>query len=179
MEKKIREKFKKIKLLILDVDGVLTKGEIIYDNEGRELKAFNVKDGLGIFILNKLGLKTILLTAKDSPVVRKRAQDMGVSEVIGGILPKSDVLKHMKKTYDVKEEEMCFIGDDLIDMSIMKRVGLPIAVKDAPSEVKKIALYVTNKPGGCGAVREIVEHILKAKKLWSKLLKSFDQIVKK
>ncbi len=175
----IRKLFEKVKLLILDVDGVLTKGEIIYDSQGNELKKFNVKDGLSIFLLSKLGLKTIIFTARDSDIVRKRAKDMGVVQVIGGVLPKSKALEEIGRKYKVKKEEICFVGDDLIDLSIMKRIGFPVAVKDAHPEVRKIALYVTAKRGGEGAVREVVENILKAKNLWNKLIKNFDQIVKR
>lgn len=177
--KDVREKFKKVKLLILDVDGVLTKGEIMYDNKGRELKIFNVKDGLGIFLLHKCGINTILLTAKDSDVVKKRAQDMRACEVIGGKLPKSNVLPLITKKYKVSEDAICFVGDDLIDMGIMRRVGISVAVGDAPCEVKRCAHYITRKKGGEGAVREVVECILKSKKFWNKLIKEFDKIVRK
>jgi 3-deoxy-D-manno-octulosonate 8-phosphate phosphatase (KDO 8-P phosphatase) len=157
--------FKNIKLLILDVDGVLTKGEIIYDDKGRELKIFNVKDGLGIFLLSKVGIKTVFLTAKESKVVHRRAQDMGVIEVIAGILPKESVLDSLVKKYKVKKEEICFIGDDLIDIGLMEKVGVGVAVNDAPLSVKKIADYVTTCPGGRGAVREIVDLIIAAQGL--------------
>lgn len=166
---KPRELFKNIKLLILDVDGVLTKGEIIYDDKGRELKIFNVKDGLGIFLLRKVGIKTVFLTAKDSPVVHKRAKDMHVEEVIGGILPKETVLKNFLVKYRVNPQEICFIGDDLIDIGLMKKVGASVAVGDAPIMVKKAASYITSKNGGEGAVREVVELIFKAQNLENKV----------
>ncbi len=168
----VKELFKRIRLLILDVDGVLTGGEIIYDDKGRELKVFNVKDGLGVFLLERAGIKTILLSAKNSPVLRKRAQDMRVAEVIGGFLPKEKALEQIKKKYKVKEEEICFIGDDLIDLELMKRVGLGIAVADAPQVVKKAARYITGRKGGDAAVREVVDLIFKYKKL-EKLIPDF------
>ncbi|MCM8774182.1 MAG: HAD-IIIA family hydrolase [Candidatus Omnitrophica bacterium] len=163
--------FGKIKLLLLDVDGVLTKGEIIYDSEGRELKVFDVKDGLGIYLLGKMGIKVILVTAKDSSVVRKRAIDMGV-EVYAGILPKESILSKIEKDYSVGSNEICFVGDDLIDIGIMKKVGVPVAVKNAAKEVKDIAVYVTKHKGGEGAVREIGELILKSKKLWYRAIEN-------
>lgn len=178
MKEILRKKLKKVKLLILDVDGVLTKGEIIYDSRGRELKVFNVKDGLGIFLLSKLGINTVLFTAKDSAIVRRRAVQMGVREVFGGILPKARMIESIKKKYRVKEGEICYIGDDLVDISIMKEVGLPIAVKDASEEVKRIAVYVTRKEGGGGAVREIVEMILRAKNMWRRAVTNFDSLIK-
>lgn len=173
MEKnKLTKLFKKVKLLILDVDGVLTRGEIVYDDKGRELKIFNVKDGLGIFLLGKMGIKTILLTAKNSAVVRRRAKDMRVREVIGGIIPKESVLLKISSKYKVRPENICFMGDDLIDVGIMERVGTPIAVSDAPQTVKKHASYVTARRGGEGAVREVVELIFKAQNLEDKVYKS-------
>lgn len=177
MTKKLSDKFRKVKLLISDVDGVLTKGEIIYDTRGNELKIFNVKDGLGVSLLSRMGLPTVLLTARDSEVVKKRAKDMGVSEVIGGVLPKVKVLEDIKKRYGVSEEEICFLGDDLIDIGVMKKVGVPVAVGDAPPEVKRASVYVTGLKGGHGAVREVAEAILKAKRLWSELVKDLDRIL--
>lgn len=167
----VKNLFKKVKLLILDVDGVLTQGEIIYDSEGRELKVFNVKDGLGVFLLGKMGVKTILLSAKNSPMLKRRAQDMGVVEVIGGILPKESVLGKIKKKYKVKEDEICFVGDDWIDLGVMEKVGVAVAVSDAPSIVKRASDYITKKRGGKGAVREVADLIFKAKNLEKKVYK--------
>lgn len=157
--------FKNIKLLILDVDGVLTKGEIIYDDRGRELKIFNVKDGLGIALLNKTGFKTVFLTARAGKAVERRARDMRVTQVIAGILPKENVLTGLIKKYKVDKEEICFMGDDLIDVGLMQKVGVPVAVNDAPWAVKEAARYVTTKGGGQGAVREVVDLIIKAQHL--------------
>jgi|TARA_B100000315_G_scaffold257894_1_gene308310 3-deoxy-D-manno-octulosonate 8-phosphate phosphatase (KDO 8-P phosphatase) len=169
--KNIKGLFAKVKLLILDVDGVLTGGEIIYDDEGRELKIFNVKDGLGIFLLGRLGIKTILLSARNSPVLKKRAKDMRVAEVLGGVMPKEKVLSGIEKKYKVKASEICFIGDDLIDIGIMKRIGCSVAVGDAHKQVKNISNYVTTKHGGQGAVREIIDLIIKHKGLEKRLVK--------
>jgi len=170
------ELFRKVRLLILDVDGVLTKGEIIYDDTGRELKAFNVKDGLGISLLRKVGLKTVLLTAKDSAVVRRRARDMHVEEVIGGVLPKESALNALMEKYSVEKSEICFIGDDLIDIGIMDEVGIPVAVCDAPAIVKCRAKYITAKSGGEGAVREVVDFIITAQRLEKKILQCLRQL---
>ncbi len=171
MKKNIKELFKQTKLLILDVDGVLTKGEIIYDDQGRELKIFNVKDGFGVFLLGSVGIKTVLLSAKNSPILKKRAFDMKVAEVIGGILPKESVLGRITKKYKVKPSQICFIGDDLIDVGMISRVGAGITVADAPPEVKKCASYVTEKKGGEGAVREIVDLILEAQNHQNRVLR--------
>jgi 3-deoxy-D-manno-octulosonate 8-phosphate phosphatase (KDO 8-P phosphatase) len=150
----------------------LTRGEIIYDDRGREFKIFNVKDGLGIFLLGKAGIKTVLLTAKNSPVVQRRAKDMRVEEVIGGILPKESVLPKISSKYKVKPENICFVGDDLIDIGFMERIGIAVTVSDAPQIVKKSASYVTARRGGEGAVREVVDLIFKAQKLENKVYQS-------
>jgi len=155
---------------MLDVDGVLTRGEIIYDDDGHELKHFNVKDGLGVVLLNKMGIKTLIVTAKDGHVVRKRASDMRVVEVIAGVLPKESILSEVMKKYGVKLSEMCFVGDDLIDIGLIEKVGVGVAVNDAQAIVKKSADYVTQKCGGEGAVREVVDLILKARKLEGKVM---------
>ena len=167
----VKSLFNKVKLLVLDVDGVLTKGEVIYGNLGEEIKIFNVKDGLGVFLLAKSGIKTVLLTAKDSKVVRRRAKDMGV-DIYAGVLPKESLLCKIRRKYNVSDKNICFVGDDLIDIGIMRRVGIPVAVADAPSEVKKASLYVTRKRGGKGAAREVVEKILKSKNMWKGAIES-------
>jgi len=162
--------FAKVKLLMLDVDGVLTRGDIIYDDTGRELKHFNVQDGLGVVLLNKFGIKTVIVTAKDGHVVRKRADDMRVVEVVAGILPKESILPSVVKKYNVEPEEICFMGDDLIDIGLIEKVGVGVAVNDAHALVKKNADYVTKKCGGEGAVREVIDLILKARKLDRKVM---------
>jgi len=161
--------FEKVKLLVLDVDGVLTRGEIIYDDQGRELKVFNVKDGLAISLLSKVGIKTILLSARDSAVLKKRAADMNVAEVIAGILPKESVLGQITQKYKVKPEEICFMGDDLIDVGMIRAVGVGVAVADAPEFVRKAARYVTKRCGGQAAVREVIDCILKEQGLEEKV----------
>ena len=167
--KAIKQLFKGVKLLILDVDGVLTNEEIVYDSSGKELKFFNVKDGLGIYLLKRAGFKTLLLTAKDSSMVKQRARDFG-ADVIGGILPKETVLPSITAKYGVELKDICFVGDDIIDIGVLKRVGIPVAVKNACQDVKKQAVYITKCEGGRGAVREVVEIILKAKGLWKVIL---------
>lgn len=171
MDENVKNLFKKVKLLVLDVDGVLTQGEIIYDNRGHELKIFNVKDGLGVFILAKLGIKVILLSARNSPILKKRAKDMHVTQVIGGILPKENALPKLLEKYDVSTEEICFIGDDLIDLAFMQKVGLGVAVADATIDLRNHADYITQKAGGKGAVREIVDLIIQSKDLKEEALK--------
>jgi 3-deoxy-D-manno-octulosonate 8-phosphate phosphatase (KDO 8-P phosphatase) len=161
----IKEKARKVKLLILDVDGVLTEGRIVYDSRGRDIKSFNVKDGLGVSLLSKQGLSVIILTARESRMVNKRARDMGVKQVYSGY-PKEDFLPGILKKYNVSPDEVCYIGDDLIDIETAKRVGFSVAVKDACNELKEVVDMITQKEGGKGAVRELVELIMKEQGLW-------------
>lgn len=174
MEDILLEKAKKVKLLLLDVDGVLTDGRIIYDSRGGDLKFFDVKDGLGVYLLKKAGIPTILITAKGSGAIKPRAKDMQVEEVFENISPKTTVLDKILKKYRVNLEEVCFVGDDLVDLCLMKKVGFAIAVNNACLEIKKVADYITQKEGGRGAVREITELILKAQDKWQEMIGSYD-----
>jgi len=164
----IEERAKKIKLLILDVDGVLTDGRIIYDNFGDEIKCFNVYDGFGMTLLHRAGIKSVIITAKKTRIVKRRAKDMHVAKVYSNY-EKLKVYEKVIKRFRVKDEETCFIGDDLIDLPVLKRAGLSIAPPEAMEEVKNICHYITKKSGGRGAVREVIEIILKAQGLWDKV----------
>jgi len=167
-------KARKVKLLLLDVDGVLTDGRIVYDSRGRDMKFFDVHDGLGVYILKKFGIATILITAKGSKAITPRARDMRVAEVFADVSPKSAVLDKILKKYRVSLQEICFIGDDLVDLCLMKRVGLAVAVFNACPEIKQASDYITLKYGGRGAVREAAELILKSKGQWQEALKDYD-----
>lgn len=173
MSEDLRAQAGKIKLLLLDVDGVLTDGRIIYDCAGRDSKFFDVHDGLGVYVLHKAGIKTILITAKSSKTIGPRAKDMRVAEVFADIFPKCAVLDKIMKKYNVSPDEICFVGDDLVDLSLMKRVGMPVAVANASSEIKEAALFVTSCSGGRGAVREVAELILKSQGKWEDILKFY------
>ncbi len=168
------EKAKKIKLLLLDVDGVLTDGKIIYDSRGGDLKFFYVHDGLGVYLLKKAGIPTILITAKGSRAIRPRARDMRVDVVFENISPKTAVLDKILKKYRVDISEVCFVGDDLVDLGLMKKVGFPVAVFNAAPEIKQVASYITLKEGGHGAVREVAELILKSQGKWQEQVKAYD-----
>ena len=172
-EEELKARLKQIKLLLLDVDGVLTDGRIIYDSLGRDSKFFDVHDGLGVFVLHKSQIPTILITAKSSKTIKPRAKDMHVAEVFADIFPKTAVLDKILTKYNVTSEQVCFMGDDLVDLSLMRKVGLPVAVANASSEIKEAALFVTNHSGGRGAVREIAELILKSQDKWKDVLRFY------
>jgi len=173
IQEELKLKASKIKLLLLDVDGVLTDGRIIYDSRGRDSKFFDVHDGLGVYVLHKSGIKTVLITAKSSKTIPPRAKDMRVAEVFADIFPKSAVLEKILKKYSVGSDEVCFVGDDLVDLSIMRKVGLPVAVANAASEIKEVAGFVTKRTGGRGAVREVAELILKSQGKWEDILRFY------
>ncbi|MBL7155746.1 MAG: HAD hydrolase family protein [Candidatus Omnitrophica bacterium] len=173
-ENSVLERAKKIRLLLLDVDGVLTDGRIIIGSYGDEIKNFDVNDGLGIFLIKKGGLRSAIITAKNSRAVKIRARHLKIDKVYENHY-KIKSLNDIKKRFKVKEEEICFVGDDLIDLSILKRVGLACAVPNACKEVKDAAHYVTRLPGGKGAVREICELILKAQGKWDELVKAYSE----
>jgi len=175
MTKKLEDKAKKIKFLILDVDGVLTDGKIIYDSEGREMKFFNVQDGLGLVLLRRAGIKTIIITAKASKVVKRRAKDMQIFEVYQNSSKKVEVYKKILKKFHLANKEVCFMGDELIDLPVLKKVGFSVAVPNAVPEVRRIADYTTKRSGGQGAVREVVELILKSQKKWNRIIQPYQK----
>ena len=166
MNQDIIELAKKVRLLILDIDGVMTDGRIIYSIYGDELKFFDVQDGFGITLLNRVGIKSAIITAKKSRIVKARARDMKVAYVYQGYMDKAAAFKKILKRSRLAPEDICFIGDDLIDLPVLKRVGFAVAVVNAMDEVKAHAHYITSKMGGRGAVREICDLILKSQGKW-------------
>ena len=170
----VEERAKKIKLLILDVDGVLTDSRIIYDNYGDELKCFNVYDGFGMTLLYRAGIRSAILTAKKTNIVMRRAKDMRVAKVYSGY-KKLEIYEKAIKKFKVKDEEVRFVGDDFIDLPVLKRVGLSVAPSEAIEEVKNSCHYITKKSGGKGAVREVVEMILKSQGLWYNMISEYQK----
>lgn len=166
-------KLRKIKLLLLDVDGVLTDGGIIYNDNGEETKVFNVKDGLGIKLLMEAGIHLGIITGRRSNALHSRCKDLGINLIYDGVDNKIDVLDALLDQTGVSAEEVAFIADDLPDLSLMKIIGLPIAVGDAHKTILDNADMVTSAKGGHGAVREACEAILKAKGLWEDILERF------
>ena len=162
-----------IKLLILDVDGVLTDGSIILDNEANEYKSFHVRDGHGIKMLHKAGINVAIITGRHSKVVERRAHELGITEVFQKCLNKKVAYAHLLKQYSLKNDEVAYIGDDIIDAPIMAVVGLPVAVADAADEARRFAFMVTKNRGGRGAVREVTDFILKAKGLWQGMFDAY------
>ena len=169
MDKEIMEKAGKIKLLILDVDGVMTDGSIILDNEGNELKRFHVRDGHGIKMLGKAGIDTAIITGRQSKVVELRANELGIKEVYQRIFVKSEVYEKLRIKYKCTHENIAFMGDDVVDQELFKRAGLTAAPADAEESAKNWADIITIRSGGRGAIREFVDIILKASGNWEKV----------
>lgn len=163
------EKAKKIELLVLDVDGVLTDGRIIINDLGQETKYFNVKDGYGLRRLMDAGIDVAIITGRESEAVKHRAADLGIEMVFQGIKDKESVCRKVIRDKGLDKEQVCCMGDDLPDIPMLKCAGLPVAVADAAVEIREFASYVTKSPGGFGAVREMCEIILKAKNAWPKI----------
>jgi 3-deoxy-D-manno-octulosonate 8-phosphate phosphatase (KDO 8-P phosphatase) len=172
-ETAIHERAVRIKLLLMDCDGVLTDGRIWVLENGEDQKAFHTRDGLGIDLLHRAGLKSGIISGRTSSALERRAQSLGVSYLWQGRDDKRQAFADTLVQAQVTNEEVAFIGDDLTDLPLMGQSGLAVAVADAVAEVRERAHYVTKANGGNGAVREVVELILKAQGRWDDLVKSY------
>lgn len=159
-----------IQLLILDIDGVLTDGGIIRDDAGQQIKRFHVRDGAGIVLWRRLQKDVAIITGKESNVVAYRAEELGIDNVYQNVGNKLDAYNQVKEELGVKDNEIAYVGDDLPDLPVMRRVGVAIAVADAVEEVRAVAKYVTKYPGGYGAVRDAIEFLCKEMGLWQQVL---------
>jgi len=160
----------KIKLVILDVDGVMSDGGLYIDENGLQHRRFDIKDGMGTVVMQMLGIEVAIITSRRSGAVRARAEELKIKRFYEGIKKKTEAFEEIKSDMGIEDDEVAYVGDDLVDLSMMKRVGLPIAVADAVPEVKKVAKFVTQARGGYGAAREAAEMILKAQGKWEKVL---------
>ena len=162
-----------IRLILSDVDGVLTDGGIIFDNNGIETKKFHVRDGLGIRLWQRAGHKFGLLTARPSHIVQVRADELGIDVVRQGFHDKLPVAEEMINQLELSTKQVCYIGDDLADLPVMRAVGMSVAVADAADDVTAGADHVTQRAGGNAAVREVIETILKAQNRWEDLIQRY------
>ena len=168
MDHGLSERIKKIKLVMIDNDGVLTDGRIVLGDYGDELKFFDVQDGLGLVLLRRAGLPTVIVSGKKSRINPRRAKDTRVTKLFQNVPDKLKIFEKMLKKFKAAPEEVCYIGDDLLDLPPMVRAGLAVAVSNAVSDVKEKAHYVTQKAGGRGGVREVVDMLLKGQGKWDK-----------
>jgi 3-deoxy-D-manno-octulosonate 8-phosphate phosphatase (KDO 8-P phosphatase) len=164
-----------VKMLLMDVDGVLTDGSIIWDDKGVQSMMFNVKDGFGVHWVRKLGIKSGIITGKTSNIVLHRARELQLEEVHQGAIQKLPVYEEIKAKYGFSDADMAFIGDDILDLPLLKRVGFSAAPADAHSEVTKMVDFVSKYPGGKGAVREIIDLIIKVHGKWETFLEDIWQ----
>lgn len=157
------EKAKAIKLLILDVDGVLTNGQIILTEQGEEMKVFHARDGYGLRKLMEEGIEVILISGRRSKAVDCRARDLGIQEVHQGIADKGPLCEEIIRQRGLRKDQVCCVGDDLPDLPLFEKAGIRFAVADATPAMKGLADYVTREKGGYGAVREVCEIILESR----------------
>ena len=168
-----KKKTQKIRLVLLDVDGVLTDGRIIYGGGAQEIKSFDVKDGQGIKFLQEGGIEVGILSSRSSMAVRRRARELGIRLVYQGVKNKGTALAAIAKGKKLAGKEIAFVGDDWADLPVFRQVGLAIAVADSIPELKRMADFITDAPGGRGAVREAAEGILKAQGKWATITKKY------
>lgn len=162
-----------IQWIVLDVDGVLSDGTLIYTSSGEELKSFSVKDGLGLTAARKVGLKLAIITARISPMVERRAKELHFDALLMGHANKTEALRTLCKEHQINLEEIAYMGDDLNDLGVLQIVGLPMAPNNAVPEVKELAKFISTVNGGHGAVREAVEYILKNQGLWETIVADY------
>lgn len=168
------EQLAKIRLLALDVDGVLTDGSIIIGQEGELCKHFDARDGMGISLALRHGIQVALITGRHSEIVLHRAMELGISSVYENVIYKGKTLEQASEELDVPLEETAFMGDDLNDLPAFGRAAVTFAPADAAPEVRAHAMLVSDHNGGRGAVRDVIERILKAKGLWRQIVKEYE-----
>jgi 3-deoxy-D-manno-octulosonate 8-phosphate phosphatase (KDO 8-P phosphatase) len=176
----VRERLARVQLLVFDVDGVLTGGEVIYADSGAESKTFDVRDGLGIRVASESGLGLALITGRVSAVVQRRARDLRIHDVLQRVGDKAAALRGLARDKQILLDRIAFMGDDLNDREAMRLVGVAIAPADAAPEIRELAHLVTDAPGGKGAARQAVEAILKAQGRWEQAVDRYlDSLVER
>lgn len=170
---KLEQRCGPIELILSDVDGVMTDGAVIIDNQGIEAKRFHIRDGLGIRLWQKAGHRFGLITGRTSQVVKLRAAELGIDPVRQGVIDKLAAARDIFADLALDPSQVCYIGDDLLDIALIQSVGLGVAVADAVDEVRQAAHYTTTAAGGRGAVRETIELILRRQQRWDNLIRRF------
>ena len=163
-----------VQLLCLDVDGVLTDGSILIDHQGMELKRFFVRDGIGLRAWMKLGQQVAIITGRKGPALEQRMAELGIDTIYSGVSDKCEAFSDLLEKTGVDAGEVAMVGDDLPDLPILRRCGYAVAVNDGVPEVRDVARFVTQADGGRGAVREVIEHLLRAKGRWEEAVAIYD-----
>ena len=169
----LADRCRAIELLVLDVDGVLTDGSIVYAEDGPEIKGFHVRDGSGLKIWRHLGKRAAIITGRDSFIVARRARELDLEPVIQGALDKWPAYQRVLAETRLRPEQVCAIGDDVPDIPLLQNCGLAVAVADACPDVREVTHYVTSVAGGKGAVREVIELILRVQGSWQGLVEGY------
>lgn len=169
----MEERLHQIRLLLLDVDGVMTDGRIIYDDQGRELKAFDVKDGHGVKLLQRAGIQVGIITGRQSQVVEVRARELGIEILYQGVKDKLVPYREILLAQGLRDEEVAYVGDDVVDLPILRRVGFAATVADAVPEIRPYVHHVTSRRGGRGAVREVCDLLLKESGRWEEVIRRY------
>jgi 3-deoxy-D-manno-octulosonate 8-phosphate phosphatase (KDO 8-P phosphatase) len=162
----MEQRFRNIRLLLLDVDGVMTDGRIIYDNNGVETKAFDVKDGHGLKLLQRAGVKIGIITGRESKVVVHRARELGIDIVYQGAKDKLVPYREILENLGLSDDQVAYVGDDVVDLPVLRKVGFSATVADAVEDIKPYVDYVSTKSGGRGAVRDVCDYLLKRSGNW-------------
>ena len=170
MAEALCERIARIELLVLDVDGVLTDGRIIYADDGQEIKAFHVRDGAAVRFWIDAGKQVAIISGRNSPIVAKRALELGITRIVQGAGSKLPALRRILADSGLRPDQVCVVGDDLPDWPMLRNCGLAIAVADACPELRAAAHLLTLAKGGCGAVREVIERLMHGQGLWQPLL---------
>jgi len=165
MDKKLKEKLSKIKLFICDIDGVLTDGAFIKSTSGEELRSFNALDGVGFVMLRllQLDIKTAWITGRESATTTLRAEELQIDDIYNGVIRKIDAYNELKSKYSVSDDEVCFVGDDIIDIPLLEKVGFAVTVPNAPKYIGNYAHHTTSLSGGKGAVREVIDMLIESR----------------
>jgi len=171
---KIAERCQPIELILSDVDGVLTDGAVIFNNQGIETKQFHIRDGSGIKLWQRAGYRFGVVTGRSSHIVEVRCAELGIEIIRQGMERKTAIVAEIARDLGLALGQVCFIGDDLPDLPVLRQVGLAVAVADACAEVRGVAHHVTSAPGGRGAVREAIELVLKSQGRWDDLIQSYE-----
>ena len=169
----LEEKALKIRLVFLDADGVLTDGSINMNDRGKEIKSFDIKDGLGLRMLSSAGIEPVIVSGRKSKALKHRAGELGIKEVHMGVADKKSRCKQIMERRGLSKQSVCCVGDDLPDLAMFSEAGLNMAVADAADEVREAADFVTEHKGGRGAVREVCEWLLKCQEKWPEMLSDF------
>lgn len=169
----VDERAKRVKMILMDADGVLTDGKIVFFSGGNEAKMFDSKDGVGIKLAQRAGLATGVISGRESEALLRRCEELGMDEIHQRVFEKLGAYEEILARRGLTDEECCFIGDDLVDAPVLKRVGLPVTVADGHPALEPIVAYVTDRTGGAGAVREVIDLVIRAQGKWDEIISRY------